>query len=404
MPMPPVPPEFPSDPARTRPVRTANVQAVVERLALEGPASRTDLARSTGLSATSVGRLVDDLLRSGLVAEGGRVTSGVGRPQTLVHLRGDAASVAGVSIRSRSVRVRLADLDGTVLAAARVDRVDDSPEALGRQVAAVVADLRDRIAATGPLTAVAIGVSGVWDGARRRVFAAPNLAVLEEVDAHALFEDALADVVASRAITLDNDVNLAAIGEQVHGAARGCDGFFYLSLGSGVGGAMVVDGTVHRGASGFAGEVGALPVVWEGRIVRLEDLLGRRALEAHTRQLGLAPTRDEVLAWLERDGAKTRALAEHVAGILGQALAAVVATLDPRLIVLGGSVGGFARSFTDRVRDRLAAFVPVVPEVVSTQVGHQAPLLGAVVQARATARTVLVQRAVAATGLTGSAS
>lgn len=403
MPM-PAPHAHPLEPARPRPVRTANMQAVVERLALEGPASRTDLARAVGLSATSVGRLVDDLLRSGLVAEGARVAAGVGRPQTLVHLRGDAASVAGVSIRSRSVRVRLADLDGAVLAAARVDRADDSPEALARQVATVVADLQDRIAATGPLTAVAIGVSGVWDGAKRRVFAAPNLAVLEGVDAQALFEDALTNVVASRAVTLDNDVNLAAIGEHVHGAARGCDGFFYLSLGSGVGGAMVVGGTVLRGASGFAGEVGALPVLHEGRIARLEDLVGRRPLEARAAELGLAPCGDEILGWLERDVPAARPLVDHVTGILGQALAAVVATLDPRVIVVGGSVDGFARSFTGGARDRLATFVPVVPEVVSTQVGHQAPLLGAVVQARATARAVLVQRAVAATGLAGSGS
>lgn len=399
MPMPPDPPSLPSDPARPRPVRTANVRAVVERLALEGPASRTDLARAVGLSATSVGRLVDALLRSGLVAEGARVASGVGRPQTLVHVRGDAASVAGVSIRSRSVRVCLADLDGAVLAAARVDRADDTPEALARQVVAVVAELRDRITASGPLTGVAIGVSGVWDGARRRVFAAPNLAVLEGVDAQALFEDALADVVASRAVTLDNDVNLAAVGEYVHGAARGCDGFFYLSLGSGVGGAMVVAGTVHRGASGFAGEIGSLPVVHDGRIARLEDLLGRRPLEARAQELGLAPGDHEVLAWLERDEPDAGPLVDHVAGIVGQALAAVVVTLDPRLIVLGGSVDRFAPTFTERARGYLASFVPVVPEMVSTQVGHQAPLLGAVVQARATARAVLVQRAVSASGL-----
>lgn len=402
MSMPPDPPASPRDTARPRSVRAANVAAVVERLALAGPASRTDLARAVGLSATSVGRLVDELLRSGLVAEGARVPSGVGRPQTLVHLRGDAASVAGVSIRSRSVRVTIADLSGTVLASARVDRVDDTPEALARQVAAVVAELRDDIPTNGSLTAVAIGVSGVWDAARRRVFAAPNLAVLEGVDALTLFQDALADAVARGVVSLDNDVNLAAVGERLHGAARGCDDFFYLSLGSGVGGAMVLGGDVHRGASGFAGEVGALPVVHEGRLVRLEDLLGRRALEAHARRLGLPQGEGDVLAWLEREDVRVRPFADHVAAVLGQALVAVVATLDPRLIVLGGSAAGFGPSFTARTRAALAAFLPVVPDVVSTQVGPQAPVLGAVVQARAAARSVLVQRAVAASSLAGA--
>ena len=375
--------------ARPGLVREVNLKAVLDRLATDGPMSRADLARDLGLSPTSVGRLVEELLRLGLAVEGDRVVTGVGRPQTLLHLRAEAASVAGVSIRSRWVRVRLADLDGRILAAANEERHDGGAEGLAQQVDALVARMRTAVAPAHPLAALVIGISGAWDEARRRVFAAPNLALLQGVDALAVFRTAIADQLGGGAIALDNDVNLAAIGERAFGAARGFDDVFYLSVGSGVGGAAIVGGTVQRGASGFAGEVGYLPVTVDGREARLEDVLGRAPLEAFARELGIR-TDVDVLAWLERDEPEHQQLTEHVARVLAQALVAVVTTLDPRLVVLGGSVGRYGRAWTERTRELLAQRVPVVPAIASTQLGREAPLLGAIENARALGRVALV--------------
>jgi predicted NBD/HSP70 family sugar kinase len=353
--------------------------------------SRADLARDLELSPTSAGRLVEELLRLGLVAEGGRIVTGVGRPQTRIQLNAAAAMVAGVSIRSRWVRVRLADLDGRVVASADEERQDGGADELARQVAGLVARLGTQ--ANGPLVAVVIGISGAWDAVRRRVLAAPNLPTLEGVDALAAFRAALAGQLGNGAIALDNDVNLAAVGERTFGAARGFDDVFYLSVGSGVGGAAIVDGEVHRGASGLVGEVGYLPVTVDGREVRLEDALGRSALETFASELGIR-TDGDVLAWLERDEPEHQPLTEHVARVLAQALVAVVTTIDPRLVVLGGSVGRYGRAWTERTREQLAGRVPVVPDIASTQLGREAPLLGAIETARTLARSSLVSGAV----------
>jgi predicted NBD/HSP70 family sugar kinase len=377
--------------ARPEHVREVNLRAVVDRLARNGPMSRTDLARDLELSPTSVGRLIEELLRLGLVAEGERVVTGVGRPQTLLQLNAAAASVAGVSIRSRWVRVRLADLDGRVVAAADEERHDGGAEELARQVDGLVARLRSQ--ASGPLAAVVIGISGAWDAVRRRVLAAPNLPTLEGIDALAAFRAALIGQLGDGAIALDNDVNLAAVGERTFGAARGVDDVFYLSVGSGVGGAAIVDGAVQRGASGLVGEVGYLPVTVHGREVRLEDALGRRALEAFATELGIR-TDGDVLAWLERDEPEHQPLTEHVARVLAQALVAVVTTIDPRLVVLGGSVGRYGRAWTERTREQLANRVPVVPDIASTELGREAPLLGAIENARTLAWSSLVSGAV----------
>lgn len=382
----------PSAPAVARPglVREVNLRAVVDRLADDGPLARAELARALGLSPTSVGRLVDELLRQGLVAEGERVGGGVGRPHTLLRLRAETALVAGVSIRSRWLRVHLADLDGRTIATAREERNDEGAVPLAGQLASVVAALRRSAPAAVPLAAVVIGVSGAWDEARERVFAAPNLAVLEGVDALSAFRTALAPQLGDGALSLDNDVNLAAVGERAFGAARGVDDVFYLSVGSGIGGAAIVGGVIHHGASGFCGEVGYLPVTVDGRLSRLEDVLARRPLEAHARALGIDVDGD-VLTWLERDEPEHHALTEHVAQVLAQALVAVVTTLDPRVIVLGGSLGRYGRAWTDRTHERLARLVPIAPAIASTQLGRDAPLLGAVEVARRLGRAALVR-------------
>jgi predicted NBD/HSP70 family sugar kinase len=371
-------------------VRDLDLRAVFERLATFGPASRTDLARVLGLSRTAVGRAVDELRHAGLVVESERVQGGLGRPSTPLRVRSDAAVVAGVSIRSRSLRVRLADLDGAVLSRSRSDRSDDDARTLAHQVAGAIAALAGAHAA--PLAAVTIGISGVWDARAERVYAAPNLALLEGLDARSLFAEALEGIVHDDRVLVDNDVNLAAAGEHAHGAVMGVDDVFYLSLGSGVGGAAIVAGRLQRGARGFAGEVGYLPVHADGGWRTLEGIAARSSLDRFARSAGLDVAQGDVFAALDSGGPAAELVIERVGRVLGQALVAVVATLDPSLIVLGGDVGRRGGAWTDRLRRELAAHLPVVPETVTGALGADASLIGAVHLGRARAREALVHR------------
>ncbi len=371
-------------------LRDLNYRAVLERLASAGAASRTDLVRDLGLSAASVGRVVDGLLRAALVREGERVTSGIGRPQTLLHVNEKAALVAGLSIRSRFMRLHVADLEGNVLARARVERSDAGPTELAWQVRDLVQRERDACAPGARLGAVVVGVSGVWDDAGQRVFAAPNLAILEGVDFRGELLHAFDGLVLGATVAVDNDVNLAALGEQAAGAAKGVDDFFYLSLGSGIGGAAVVAGALHRGRHGFAGELGYLPVWHDGRLAPLEDLVSRSAVERLARAAGMVVHGDDVYDYLGSGASNEDLVADYLSDVLGQALVAVVTSLDPSLIVLGGALGRYGALWAERIHQRLATFVPVVPRVVSTAIGHDASLLGAVALGRSAARDALL--------------
>lgn len=371
-------------------LRGLNYRAVFERLAARGPSARSDLARELELSGASVTRLVDGLLGAGLVLEGDRVASRAGRRRTLLDLNPRAATIAGLSIRARTVRLLLADLKGEPLARQTVTRNDESPAALVRQVRELVLEEHRKHAGSGvPLGAVVVGISGAWDAAGRRVHAAPNLALLEGVDLLRLLEDELANDVLGGAVTVDNDINYAALGELAYGAARGVRDFFYLSLGAGVGGAAVVDGELHRGTLGFAGEVGYLPIVSEERLYPLETLVSRGALERYVTEEGLAG--EAVFEHPEHDDEALSAVSERVGDHLGQALAAIVTILDPSLVVLGGGLGRYSDHWITAIRARLVELVPQVPQLVSTELGWDASLRGALAHGLSLAREALIE-------------
>jgi predicted NBD/HSP70 family sugar kinase len=368
---------IPSSPSiRIADVRDHNLRAVAEYVALHPGVSRTDVARALGLSATSIGRIIDNLRSAGLIHEGVPISNGIGRPQTPLALRANAALVAGVSVRPRSVRLRLADLAGTPIASHETERNDESPQALAAQIASEIEAARQRSASSAPIAGVTVGISGVWDSIARRVYAAPKLSILEGVDFEREIADALHGVAPHTAVSVDNDVNCALAGELAFGAARGIGDAFYLSIGSGIGGAALVAGAIQRGAAGFAGELGYLIVHDHGHSCPLESWLPQ-----------ISPIHDTTPP---TPSARDRELAETAGRILGQALIAVVTTLNPRLVVLGGSIGRSASHWTAPIERHLRLHLPVTPPVVLGRLGREASLVGAVEAARYLARTALI--------------
>ena len=123
-----------------------------------------------------------------------------------------------------------------------------------------------------PLAAVTVGVSGAWNDKRQQIHAAPNLALLQGVNLLELLEASLADLSLPQSVRIGNDVDHAALGELAHGAASGYNSFFYLNLGSGIGGGVVINRRLHTGAEGFTGELGYLPIYTGNRYQALEPL------------------------------------------------------------------------------------------------------------------------------------
>lgn len=308
--------------------RAHNRSLVLQALFHQGPSSRADLARSTGLTRVTVSDLVSVLISEGLVAElGVRPEGKVGKPATLVGMRTEDFQVVAVDLADdASLRGAVMTLTGAVVARRAVSLDGRTGDA----AVGVLEDLcRELLAAADrPVVGVGIGSPGVIDAAGV-VVQAPN---------RGWYDLPLAALLAERLgvpVQVANDANTHALGEYTYGGATGA-GLMVVTVGQGLGAGIVLDGALVRGRAHAAGEIGHVTVVDDrdvragdpeprpcacGRAGCLETLLSLPALRRAT--AGRSPEEsDAVLASVGRK--------------LGVALAPVVSALNLAEVLLSG--------------------------------------------------------------------
>lgn len=350
---------------------TANERVVMTLLSRGGAASRADLARLTGLAPHSITRLVEPLLARGLLAESAPLAAGRGKPSTKLSLVARAAFGVGLSVMTDAVSLVLLDLAGEVgvTSAARLESVEI--DAATDQFAAMI---DDAIANAGwdkaTLVGIGVGVTGyfIGDGARLNP---PRL-----LDPWALVPlDTILSAALGAKIWVDNDGNVAAVGEAMLGEGRRVDDFAYLYFSAGFGGGVISGGTPLRGRHGNAGEFAAiLPPDWPQP--NLETL--RRHLAAHGQSY---PDLHAMLAAFQPDDPAVDTWLDACAPSIDLVASAISATLDPELIVLGGRVPPWlAARIVERVRfinpERRGHHRPV-PRLVASSIRADAAAVGA---------------------------
>jgi predicted NBD/HSP70 family sugar kinase/biotin operon repressor len=379
-------------------LRSGNQRTMLALLSSEGPLSRADLARSSGLSRTTVSSLVADLIRTGHVVEtadrGRPHKGGSGRPPLLIALSAPAGGVAGVDIGHRHVRVALADRTGAVLAEddALVDVDVDGTLVLDRAAAMVRGLLGEAHVGPGYLRAVGMCVPAPLDrrSSRIRTGIMPGWRGLlpgEELERRL-----------GVPVHADNDANLGALAELHHGIARGRHDVVYLKVASGLGAGIVLGGRLHRGASGIAGEIGHVQVGEDGRVCRCGNrgcletsVAAPRLLELLQPAYDRALSVDSVLELDNQGDAGVRRVLSDAGRAVGRAVADLANSLNPELVVLGGSLGA-APSLLAGVRGSIDRYAQpdtaAALQVVAGELGDRAEAVGAVALAIATVATV----------------
>ena len=360
-------------------MRTLNEQLLLERMRGNGAVSRSDLVSASGLSKPTVALALTSLERDALVEHAGRRTGGRGRNARLYEIRSDAGFVLGLDVGREFVRGAVTDLSGAVRARESRPARSSSGAARLRDLSALGSDLlRDAGVDSGGLLQTVVGSPGVEEPGGRALRLAASLpgwerpAVLREL--RRLF---------GARTRIENDVDAAAVAEQVHGHGRNVSTFAFVSVGTGIGMGLVVDGQLHRGAHGAAGEIAFLRL--GGESLELVDARRRGALEsaasaaaivkaARKSGLRLRSARG-VFAAAAAGDEQAREIVAGEAEIVARALSAVVAVVDPELIVLGGGIGR-APGFAKDVAGRLAEFSPIVPEVRPSALGEEAVVHG----------------------------
>src|SRR3954469_8842578 len=269
-------------------LRTLNQGALMQRLREGGPLSRAQLARDTGLSKPTVSQALAELETAGLVRPVGRAAPSRGRTALLYETDPTAGYVVGIDIGRAWIRVAVADLAGTIRA--RSDTPNRARTA-GAVVRSVAREARAAVKQTGigwkRVVHTVVGSPGVFDPSSGRLWHAPNLPDWSKPGLAAELRDALTPSMA-----IDNDANLAAVGERDFGRGRSARSFVYLALGTGLGIGIVIDGEIYRGARGAAGEVGYIPWPGDGNAARsergrLEEATSAAAVVESAREAGM---------------------------------------------------------------------------------------------------------------------
>jgi predicted NBD/HSP70 family sugar kinase len=378
-------------------LRELGEQAVLETIFRRGPITRPEIATATNLSKPTVSAAVSRLEHGGLVRAAGRRAGQRGRNPVAYVVSARAGFVVGADIGGTNVRVAASDLFGEAICDLKRPTAKDGGRAVGTQILEMVSEVIDRAAAVhGRPLALGISSPGIVDQTSGRVTSlAYNVVPEGGFDPLEVIRDRF-----DLPVLVENNVNLAAVGEKWFGLARGVSTMVFIAIGAGIGMGIIIEDELVRGAHGAAGEIGYLPLVGDPFDPRhrlhggLEDEIGAAGIVAafHDRRGANDPELSsvhDVFELADEGNMAARKVVDHVASRLGTAIATVCAILDPQLVVLGGGIGA-SPLLLRPVRGSAAALVPITARIETSLLGERAALQGAIAVALHAARTTLL--------------
>ena len=349
-----------------------------------GTPSQAQLAAATGLAAATVSNIVRELCAAGTLETSAAVRGG--RRVRVVSEPARSGVVAGIDVGRGHVRVAVADLAHRVLAGGRVALPDahDVVEGLDAAGTLLTAALTDAGTTRADVRAVGLGLAAPVDGPRGTVGAPGILPGWVGVAVPELAQERL-----GLPVHVDNDATLGALAERRWGVLQGVDQAIYLKLSDGVGAGLILDGRLHRGPRGTAGEIGHLVVEDGGAVCRcgnrgcLETLVSTSTVLRLLEPLLGSPLSIAAVVERAREGhaPSLRVLAD-TGGRVGAALGGLCSVLTPTLVAVGGELGQAGDLLLDPMRAGLArATLPGAVDataVVPAALGDRGPALGAV--------------------------
>lgn len=378
---------LPTGPER---MREANCRELLRLARQHSPCSRADLVRYSGLTAPTVSAAIAQLHKRGLVDFIGAGASNGGRPPRLLQFNAHCGYVFGADIGGSSLRLALADLNGTILgrwgAALRGDR---SPETVTDLLASGIAHLQEQNGIPEKkVLCVSAGAPGITDVKAGRVISAPNLTAWDDVPFRQMLE-----AKTGHYVCVENDVNLGALGESWSGVARHVRNFVFLAMGTGVGAGIVINGKLHHGSNWSAGEIGYLLVpglpcktLDMNALGVLENTIGGHGIENAWQEACQRAGLDESLRGLSATDVFDRAqngdemareILRRTAEILSLAIINLSLVLNMSLAVLGGGVGRHP-ALLETTQQFLNRHNFPRPQLVVSSLGVDAQLYGAI--------------------------
>ncbi|MBA3073097.1 MAG: ROK family transcriptional regulator [Anaerolineae bacterium] len=371
-------------------MRAINRSAVLEYLRLSKTASRTELSTELMISKPTVMRIVDDLLAAGLIISLDEREKGARRSRELLALNAPNNLVLGVDIGGSHISAIIATIGGEILYQNRTAVNWSSSESNYQTLIQYIKDLRkEALSFPVNILGIAIGVPGIIDSTNGVVRIAPslnwhNFPLLEKL------KSAL-DIP----VIVENDVNLAVLGENWFGIGEGVNNLVMISVGTGIGSGIILDGKLHRGFRDSSGEIGyLLPGVQYldnqypgfGALESLASCSGItdraiKALKSTATHFDISKVDAQFVFDQAREGQTwAKNIVNETVDFLSLAIANISVCFDPELIIIGGGIAGSIDMLIAPIQKRLMNVIPFVPKLEGSRLLNNAPLLGAVVR------------------------
>lgn len=367
-----------------------NRSAILDYIRRVGPTSRPSIAKELHFSLPTVMRIIDELSEEGLVVSTGEKEFSGGRRRPLLELNSRANVIIGIDLGGTSIYGAVTDLSGVVLAEEVMDNHPAPAEASYARLARVVDSLVKNEAIAGrKILGLAVGTQGLTNHQDGTVLCDYIQDWIDYPLKRKLFQDFGVPIV------IDNDVNLAALGELWFGVDQNARNLVFITIGNGVGAGIVIDGSLYRSSHYLAGEIGYFLPSKEylgtrrGSFGVLESQASLAAIAAQAQELVYSqnlPIRDGKItpeeifkAMLDRQGWAQKLIDEMV-DYLAIAVANTCALLDPDLIVIRSGLDLYTDLLIEPIFKRIEGVVPTRPRLVASKLGYQATVLGAIVE------------------------
>jgi predicted NBD/HSP70 family sugar kinase len=363
-------------------VREKNAATVLDIL-MNKKLSRAELARETGLTKSTIGEIIREMIDIGILEEKETVGGNIGRPRVKLGIRRDWAHVIGISVERDSVTVSLIDSTKNILKTREFvyDHSYNNADELLSDVYALVDELYEYSSKEGAkLKAIGIGIPGPLDPRTGKLGDIPNFSVISNISPKELFERRY-----HLPVWVGNDADMAALGEKYFGCGRTMNSFIYVFLDKGIGAGIIINNELYIGMNGYAGEVGQLLIIKQNEEVFLEDVCSVGAVIRKSYDLGIrSPSELKKLNDMAQMGhPMAKAVIKETGKYVGSAILSLIYLFGISNIVVGGELLCLGELFVSEIKRviRTHLFHSHDVNIQVSKLGTEAISLGAAMNA-----------------------
>jgi len=363
-------------------VRERNAASVLEIL-MNKELSRAELARVTGLTKSTIGEIVKEMIKIGILEEREQVGGNIGRPPVKLGVRKNWAHILGICVERDNISVSLIDSRKNIL---------KTSESISENSYQSISDLMERLYGLVDefcifskqqgikLDAIGIGMPGPFDPKTGVLKNVPNFPIVENVSPKALFQSHY-----KLPVWVGNDADMAALGEHYFGCGKDMNSFIYVFLDKGIGAGIVINNELYVGMNGYAGEIGQLLVVTQDREVFLEDLCSVNAVIKKSCELGITQSRDlkKLVEMAHKGDTVANEIITETARYVGSGILSLIYLFGISNVIIGGELLLLGELFIKEIKRviRTHLFHQHNVNIQISTLGSQAISLGAAMNA-----------------------